>query len=205
MTETNSPPSRTKGRPPSIDRLAALDAAVLTFWEKGYEGASLTDLTNAMNVSRPSLYSGFGDKAKLFDAALMRYAQTIGSAPMAAFEIEPNIAKAVLAFLSVSVQGNTMVGHPHGCLIGCCAATAAEVDSAVRERLRQLLSGTQSRLVERFEAETGLSTHQSSNERAGMMLDFMNGQAIRARAGATQADLNEGLGARVHAVLGSPY
>ena len=91
MSNSNATTPPIKGRPPSIDLVAALDAAVLTFWEKGYEGASLTDLTQSMKISRPSLYSGFGDKAKLFDAALIRYAQTIASAPMIAFEAEPDI------------------------------------------------------------------------------------------------------------------
>ncbi len=203
MAKPSSPARRGKGRPPSIDRIAALDAAVLTFWEKGYEGASLTDLTNAMNLSRPSLYSGFGDKAQLFDAALMRYAQTIGSAPMAAFEAEPDISKAVRAFLSEAAAGNTTPGNPCGCLIGCCAATAAESDPNVRRRLNQLLSDTQSRLAKRFEAEPKLPGHFSARSRAAMMLDFMNAQAIRARSGATQDELMEDLDMKVHAVLGA--
>lgn len=202
MSKAKSPTPRSKGRPPSIDRAAALDAAVMTFWELGYEGASLTDLTQAMKISRPSLYSGFGDKAKLFDAALIQYAQTIGSAPMIAFEVEPDIGKAVRAFLKVSAQGNTTEGHPRGCLIGCCAPTAAETSPDIRQRLDQLFSETQNRLVERFDRETGLSENLSSQDRATMLFDFINAQAIRARAGATQADLMDDLEMRVQAVLG---
>jgi len=202
MSESNSPTPRAKGRPPSIDRVAALDAAALTFWEKGYEGASLTDLTQAMQISRPSLYSGFGDKAKLFDAALIRYAQTIGSASMIAFEAETDIGKAVRGFLSAAAKGNTSENLPRGCLIGCCAPTAAETDPRIRERLKQLFTETQSRLIERFDAETGLPANLSPRDRATMMLDFMNAQAIRARAGATQADLMDDLEMRVRAVLG---
>jgi AcrR family transcriptional regulator len=140
MSETNPLILRSKGRPPSIEGVAVLDAAVLTFWEKGYEGASLTDLTQAMKISRPSLYSKFGDKAKLFDAALIRYAQTIGSVSIISFESEPDISKAMRAFLSAAAKGNTSQGHPRGCLIGCCAPAAAETDPNIRERLEQLLS-----------------------------------------------------------------
>jgi AcrR family transcriptional regulator len=202
MIETNTPTLRSRGRPPSINRVAALDAAVLTFWEKGYEGASLTDLTQAMKISRPSLYSGFGDKAKLFDEALIRYAQTIGNASMRAFEAEPDIGKAVRDFLSVSAKGNTLEGHPRGCLIGCCAPAAAETDLGIRERLEQLLSATQNHLVDRFDSETGLPDNLLSRDRATMMLDFMNAQAIRARAGATLIDLLEDLEMRTQSVLG---
>jgi AcrR family transcriptional regulator len=135
-----------------------------------------------MKISRPSLYSRFGDKAKLFDAALIRYAQTIGSVSMIAFESEPDISKAVRAFLSAAAKGNTSKGHPRGCLIGCCAPAAAETEPSIRERLEQLLSETQNRLVDRFDVETKLPANLSSRDRATMMLDFMNAQAISARA-----------------------
>lgn len=201
MSETRNKGARSKGRPPSIDRVAALDAAVLTFWKKGYEGASLTDLTDAMHLSRPSLYSTFGDKAALFDAGLLRFAQTIGSAPMAAFEAAPDIAQAVRAFLKTSAEGNTTDGHPRGCLIACCASAAAETDPHVRERLQALLAGTEERLEQRFRSETDLPTSPTPAERAALMLDFMNAQAIRARAGASRAELLDGLNMRVQAVL----
>lgn len=202
MSEKNLREPRTKGRPPSIDRVAALDAAVLTFWEKGYDGTSLTDLTDAMKLSRPSLYSAFGDKAKLFDAALLRYAQTIGSAAMVAFQAEPDIETAVRTFLRISAEGNTASGLPSGCLIGCCAPAAAESNSDVRQRLGGLLSATESHLAQRFAAEPSLPLVPVPLARAAMMLDFLNAQAIRARAGASRADLMAGLNTRVQAVLG---
>jgi AcrR family transcriptional regulator len=51
----------------------ALGAALRVFWSKGYEGASLTDLTEAMGVTRPSLYAAFGNKEELFHKALDLY------------------------------------------------------------------------------------------------------------------------------------
>ena len=52
---------------------AALAAALRVFWSKGYEGASLTELTEAMGVTRPSLYAAFGNKEALFLKALDLY------------------------------------------------------------------------------------------------------------------------------------
>src|SRR5690242_2106841 len=63
------------GRPRSFDADKALDAAMQIFWHKGYEGASLSDLTEAMGINRPSLYAAFGDKESLFRKALARYAE----------------------------------------------------------------------------------------------------------------------------------
>jgi len=55
-----------RGRPRSFDRAAALRRAMEVFWAKGYEGASLSDLTAAMGINSPSLYAAFGSKEALF-------------------------------------------------------------------------------------------------------------------------------------------
>src|SRR3954467_2531468 len=62
-----------KGRPREFDVDEALAAALRVFWTKGYEGASLTDLTEAMEITRPSLYAAFGNKESLFRKALDLY------------------------------------------------------------------------------------------------------------------------------------
>jgi AcrR family transcriptional regulator len=54
------------GRPHAFDPGAALERAMHVFWAKGYEGASLSDLTRAMRINRPSLYAAFGNKEELF-------------------------------------------------------------------------------------------------------------------------------------------
>src|SRR5690349_21725499 len=61
------------GRPRAFDPDAALDRAMYVFWAKGYEGASLSNLTRAMRINRPSLYAAFGNKQQLFRKALDRY------------------------------------------------------------------------------------------------------------------------------------
>src|SRR5216110_2342376 len=62
-----------RGRPRAFDTDAALERAMHVFWAKGYEGASLSDLTRAMRINRPSLYAAFGNKEELFRKVLDRY------------------------------------------------------------------------------------------------------------------------------------
>lgn len=202
MKKTTS--KRSRGRPASIDRDAVLDRAVTLFWKKGVEGASLGDLTEAMGVSRPTLYALWGDKASLFDAVLNRYIATVGAAPMAAFDAEADIHTAVTAFLRTSAEGNTALGQPAGCLIGCCATTAAGSDPNVRGKVADILSATTNRLADRFsyEIEAGvLKGNPTAAERATLMVDLMNGQAVRARAGMERKALLEGIDTRAALVL----
>src|SRR6202011_4012331 len=71
---TRRRPAVAMGRPRAFDVDRALDRALHLFWRKGYEGTSLSDLTQAMGINRPSLYAAFGDKEALFRRALDRYA-----------------------------------------------------------------------------------------------------------------------------------
>lgn len=73
LLDRSAVPRRKTGRPLSFDRDAALEQAMLTFWRYGYETTSIVDLTTAMGVTTPSLYTAFGDKRRLFLEAVRRY------------------------------------------------------------------------------------------------------------------------------------
>ena len=70
--------TRAMGRPREFDADAAVEAAMRVFWEKGYDGATLSDLTSAMGINRSSMYTIFGDKEALFRKAIDRYADGNG-------------------------------------------------------------------------------------------------------------------------------
>src|SRR5689334_20346799 len=77
--EPAAKPRKPRGRPRSFDREAALGKAMDVFWAKGYEGTSISDLTNAMGINPPSLYAAFGDKEHLFLEAIERYQRARGA------------------------------------------------------------------------------------------------------------------------------
>src|SRR5258707_6168689 len=65
--------SRMRGRPRAFDQQAALDRAMMLFWQQGYEPTSLSDLSRAMGINAPSIYAAFGNKERLFLRVLDRY------------------------------------------------------------------------------------------------------------------------------------
>lgn len=103
------------GRPRGFDADEALDSAMRIFWERGYEGASLADLTGAMKINRTSMYAAFGNKEQLFQQVLQRY--TEGPASYGARALKQATAREVAtAFLNGSVRATTSPGDPTGCL-----------------------------------------------------------------------------------------
>ncbi|MEM7671381.1 MAG: helix-turn-helix domain-containing protein [Pseudomonadota bacterium] len=205
MSDASSNPSRRRrGRPRVIDREAALDRAVRLFWERGYDGTSLSDLTQAMGLSRPSLYAAFGDKDALFLRALDRYGETYAASPMSAFEAAPDIRHATHAFLKLSLEANTGPNTPPGCLFACCAGTVATQDARVATFLTRVTDDATERLAARFESAASrgeLAVGMRPKTRAALAIDMMYAQAIRARSGATRSALTADLDARVDAVL----
>ena len=129
---------RAVGRPLSFDVDQALDAAMHVFWRRGYEGASLEDLTAAMGIKRPSLYATFGDKKALFAKALDRYAN--GPAAYVGQALaEPVARTAMEKLLRGAVELMTRPGNPPGCLMMRAAPESRPVkhDIALRRRLER--------------------------------------------------------------------
>ena len=193
------------GRPKKFDREEALAAALNVFWAKGYDGASMKDLTSAMNVNGPSLYAEFGNKQNLYHLAIDSYVSNDACEPLIAFESEPNIEKAVGAFMSAAID--YAANHPSGvkgCFLASCVVTNAGQIEGIDERLLQALRETDTRLAERFEAEKSkgaLPADFPSLQRAQLMFDLRQGYVFRARSGCSSDELKAEIDYRVRVIL----
>lgn len=201
---------RPVGRPKQFARADALRAALHVFWAKGYASASLKDLTAAMGISPPSLYATFGDKHALYLEAIALYTKDHGCAPLVAFEGEPDIHRAVPAFMAAAISHATTAqageppGEPRGCFLSACVATSAGTDAVVRAQLRDAIDDTDTRIAARFEAERAAGTLPADFpclERARLMLDLRQGHVFRARAGIPAAQLADDIASRARLVL----
>lgn len=177
-----------RGRPRTFDVDAALDAAVDVFWRHGYAGAGLTELTEAMGIGRPSLYSAFGDKAQLFQRALERYVDRSMGYVVDALA-QPTAFAVAEAFLTGNARAVTMPGDPPGCL-SVQAMVTDEGDAFAKLRDNRAL--IEQRLAERFRraVEDGdLDPDENPAELAGYLITLTTGFAIRAADGSTRETL----------------
>ncbi|MGN6127551.1 MAG: TetR/AcrR family transcriptional regulator [Humibacter sp.] len=180
-----------RGRPREFDTDAALDKAMTTFWAKGYEGASLADLTGAMGISRKSMYAAFGNKEQLFRVALDRYSAGPGSYVTEAMKA-PTSREVARLFLTGSLQANTTPGLPTGCLGVQGALTTGESGIVARDILAEWRAGGQEQLRVRFQRaiEDGDLPESADAELiARYVMTIANGMAVQAAGGAAREDL----------------
>ena len=180
------------GRPRCFCEETALDAAMRVFWEKGYEGASLTDLTEAMGINRPSLYAAFGDKEALFHKAMALYAEGPGSYLQTALE-KPTARKVIESLLrgAVAMLGDPQ--NPRGCLsVQAALAAGSESESvkcALVEWRRKGEAAIQKRLqLARSQGELGPDLNVGDLTR--YVATVLYGLGIQASNGATRAQMS---------------
>ncbi|MEV0219075.1 TetR/AcrR family transcriptional regulator [Streptomyces sp. NPDC050704] len=181
------------GRPRGFDADEALERAMRVFWEQGYEGASLTDLTNAMDITRTSMYAAFGNKDELFRKALERYTEGPASYADRALR-EPTARQVATAFLNGSVRATTRPGHPTGCLGVQSSLAAGAPGRDARDALIAWRNEGTLRLRDRFQRavdESDLPSDTDPGLLARYLMAVANGIAVQAASGATRDNLQQ--------------
>jgi AcrR family transcriptional regulator len=185
------------GRQREFDKQIALDAAMEVFWSNGYNGTSLSDLTNAMGINKPSLYAAFGNKEALCISALNQYVSKYGSPHMEELNAPNKSLRSRLTAYLKSIAG--MVSDPTlpgGCFVAATTNEAggdclpAGVSQAVA-KINQLTRKTLSDFF-RQEASAGTLGKPGSPEvLADYILTLQYGLAVMARNGANRKVLDQ--------------
>lgn len=181
-----------KGRPREFDADVALGKALNVFWQRGYEGTSLSDLTEAMGINRPSLYAAFGNKEELFRQALDRYAERGPGRLLHAALQEPKMADVVTRLLRGAAEGLTDPKNPAGCLAVQGALACGNAADAIKEELRSRRTAGETAIRDRFvraKEEGDLAPNSDPAALARYIATVMQGMAVQAAGGATRADL----------------
>lgn len=180
-----------KGRPREFDANLALDCALRVFWRKGYEGASLADLTAAMGINRPSLYAAFGNKESLFGKALDRYCEGPGAYFRAALGA-PTARAVVERLLRGTVRRLTDPRNPRGCLMVQGALSCGKEADSVRRELISRRDASEAAIRRRFQrakSEGDLPANAKTADLARYIATVMHGLAVQGAGGAKRAEL----------------
>lgn len=180
------------GRPREFDTDTALDLALHVFWRKGYEGASMADLTEAMGITKPSLYAAFGNKEDLFRKALDRYVDGPGGYFRTGLE-KPTAREAVEHILYESVEAVTDPKNP-GCLAVQGALCCGDAAETIKQELTARRSKSEEDLRLRFTraiAEGDLPADADAGDLARYVSAILQGMAVQAAGGAPREQLRK--------------
>jgi len=184
-----------RGRPRTFDEEHALDAALAIFWRNGYQGASLAELTHAMGISKPSLYSAFGNKEKLYLSALERYGEQQLIKHAERLAAEPDLKSAMRSFLRSVATMLTAPELPGGCMVvtsavACdTAALPQSVVAAIGTTVNQSAFGPLKDRLQKELQRRNLPVGTPVEQLADFFTTIMTGMAVMAKVGATQERL----------------
>ena len=180
-----------KGRPREFDLGEALTAALRVFWRRGYESASLAELTEAMGITKPSLYAAFGNKEALFKKALDLYERE-KMAYVAEALAAPTARGVAEQLLRGGLQMTTSSCDPKGCL-GVISSVACGVEAeSIKEEVAKRRASSQTALVARFEQaqrDGDLPDGMAPAALAQYLSAVMQGLALQAGTGVATEDL----------------
>lgn len=179
------------GRPIGFDKDAALEAAMLLFWERGYEGTSMADLTQAMGLNPSSIYAVFGDKYALFSLAAKRYMERRAQYAGKALE-EPTLEEVVRALFDNTIAFLTTPGHPQTCMtlagaVGCSVEAKPARDLMTEIRKQNQIALRQRLLKARKSGE--LPKDIDLDDYTRYLSTIIAGLSIQAANGSTKAEL----------------
>ena len=180
------------GRPREFDVNEALDRALDVFWKRGFEAATLPELTAAMGINKPSLYAAFGNKEQLFRQTLERYVN--GPAGFVKESMaQPTARAAIEVLLNGTISAATDPKHPGGCLVIQSALTCGEEAGVLKRELAAIRDRGFVLLLKRLESAKRageLPPDADCADLARFFTTVVHGLAVQAAGGATRTQLH---------------
>lgn len=181
-----------RGRPRKYDPDTALAAATAVFHSRGYSAASLDDLAEEMNMTRPSLYNAFGDKASLYQHTLRRFMELMRQSAERELWRHDNLERALAAFYNAALDAYLADDERRGCFVFCTAPAEAannpEVADAMAFTIGEIDAALSKRFIQAHDAGE-LSADADPAAAAQMAQAVLHSLALRARSGESRTAL----------------
>lgn len=175
-----------------FDTDKAVAQAMELFWEHGYEGTSLQDLTDGLAIGRGSLYAAFGSKDGLYQAALERYRQECVGPMLQALSVDGDLRDALHGLLSVLVTDAVADERRRGCMVVNAATERVPHDPTTSHTVRAVLQGNEDALTEALIAARNrgeLAAAKDPGALGGFLGTFITGLRVAAKTNPDQAAL----------------
>ncbi len=179
-----------RGRPLKFEQNAVLEMALEQFWAHGFEGTSISDLTSAMGIHRPSLYATFGNKAALFQSCVTHYLST----ELNFIEETLKTSPLLIAIEALLEREITLIENGRGCLLVQGAISCREENNEMKVLLnehRKTLEGKLRRRVQMAQMKNEVANTDSPAAIAKYIASIYQGLSIQASGGATKRELQE--------------
>jgi AcrR family transcriptional regulator len=178
-----------RGRPRGFDRDVALRRAMITFWEHGYEGTSMADLTSALGIASASIYACFGSKEQLFRESVELYGTTEGDRALRCLDASATAREGIAGALRVSADRFCDPATPPGCMVVLSALSGSTRSAGVRAFLAERRALIQHSFRARLDRDGDLAPGTDTEAVANFYTAVLNGLAVQSRDGATRSDL----------------
>ncbi|WP_415906588.1 TetR/AcrR family transcriptional regulator [Neptuniibacter sp. QD72_48] len=185
------------GRHRNFYKDIALDQAMEVFWRNGYPGTSLSDLTTAMGINKPSLYSAFGNKEQLYKSALDNYVQKHGVIHAEhLIAVDKCLSDRIQCYLTSIAEMVTDPNLPGGCFVcvSTCELGSSCIPTDASQTIFKINEVTKHSLTEFFNkemSEGNLTSERSPAMLANYILSLQFGLSVMARNGASLTELKE--------------
>ncbi len=177
-----------------FDERQALNAAMLVFWEKGYQATSIQDLEQAMGLRRTSIYNAFGNKRGIFECVLACYKESIMSVLFARLDTAPDIRTGVRRLLEGALDIHFDDKYPGGCLVVLSVLESGQHTAASNDATAQMIHDLRAGLASRLGKAKRLGElpqHVDASSMATAIAGMMAGMMVLGKAHFTRAALNK--------------
>ena len=177
-----------------FDERQALQAAMLVFWEKGYDGTSINDLEQAMGLNRTSIYNAFGNKGALFERVMTCYKESVMADLFARLDSAQNIREGIKRMLNGALDIHFDEDNPGGCLVVLSVMESGQHDAqsiaSMQQTMQELKSALQSR-ISKAKKSGELSGDLDAGATATTIATTMAGMMVMGKANMSKAALKK--------------
>jgi TetR/AcrR family transcriptional repressor of nem operon len=170
------------GRPREFNEDQAMAKIMNVFWEKGFEGTSMSDLEIATELRKGSLYAAFGDKRAMYRKALALYDRTAIDESVRVLTGSDAPERRISKFLQAPIDAVAVTNDPRGCFLCNASIDQAVVDPETQHLVNRSLERL-GRVLEKVLSELRVIDNTRRRAAAQHLLTVYFGLRVMAKAG----------------------